>query len=293
MKGIILAGGKGSRLYPMTKAVSKPLIPIYDKPMIYYPLSVLLMAGIREIMVITAPPDVESYQRLLGTGSQFGVKIEYAIQYVARGIADAFLIAEDFIAGDRCCLILGDNMFYGGKLEDQLKEASARTKGATVFGYPVKNPRAYGVVEFDKDRNVISIEEKPKNPKSKYAVPGLYFYDEQAVALAKTLTPSARGELEITSLNEAYLKQGKLHVQLFSRGLAWLDTGTPEGMLNAAQYVEAVQSRQGLYIACPEEIAWQQGFISDEQLLTIGNELKMTEYGQYLLDLVKKDDAET
>lgn len=288
MKGIILSGGKGSRLYPMTKAVSKPLIPIYDKPMIYYPLSVLLMAGIREIMVITAPPDVESYKRLLGSGEQFGIRIEYGIQYVARGIADAFLIAEDFIGGERCCLILGDNMFYGGKLEERVKEAAARTEGATVFGYPVKNPRAYGVVEFDRNHNVISIEEKPQNPKSRYAVPGLYFYDEQAVTLAKTLTPSARGELEITSLNEEYLKRGQLRVQLFSRGLAWLDTGTPEGMLNAAQYVEAVQSRQGLYIACPEEIAWQQGFISDEKVFEIGTELKMTEYGQYLLDLVKK-----
>lgn len=288
MKGIILAGGKGSRLYPMTKAVSKPLIPIYDKPMVYYPLSVLLMAGIREIMLITAPADVEAYKRLLGDGSQFGITVEYGVQYVARGIADAFLIAEDFIAGDRCCLVLGDNMFYGGRLEDHVKEAAARTDGATVFGYPVKNPCAYGVVEFDKEHRVISIEEKPKEPKSNYAVPGLYFYDGHAVEYAKTLTPSARGELEITSLNEEYLKRGTLTVQLFGRGLAWLDTGTPEGMLNAAQYVEAVQSRQGLYIACPEEIAWQQGFISDEQLLQIGIELKMTEYGQYLMELVNR-----
>lgn len=287
MKGIILAGGKGSRLYPMTKAVSKPLIPIYDKPMIYYPLSVLLMAGIREIMVITAPADLASYKRLLGTGEQFGVRIEYGVQPVAKGIADAFLIAEDFIDGDRSCLILGDNMFYGGKLEEQVKEAANQKNGATIFGYPVKNPRAYGVVEFDEKKNVVSIEEKPQEPKSRYAVPGLYFYDEHAVEYAKLLTPSARGELEITSLNEEYLKRGKLRVQLFGRGLAWLDTGTPEGMLNAAQYVEAVQSRQGLYIACPEEIAWQQGFISDEKVISIGTELKMTEYGQYLLDLVK------
>lgn len=287
MKGIILAGGKGSRLYPMTKAVSKPIIPIYDKPMVYYPLSVLLMAGIRDIMLITAPPDVDSYKRLLGDGSQFGVKIEYGVQHVARGIADAFLIAEDFIAGERCCLILGDNLFYGATLEEHLREAVARTEGATVFGYPVKNPRAFGVVEFDKDFNVVSIEEKPQQPKSRYAVPGLYFYDENAVALAKTLKPSARGELEITGLNEEYLKRGKLHVELMGRGMAWLDTGTPEGMLNAAQYVEAVQSRQGMYIACPEEIAWQQGFITDEQLAAIGSELKMTEYGQYLMDLVK------
>lgn len=288
MKGIILAGGKGSRLYPMTKAVSKPIIPIYDKPMVYYPLSVLLMAGIRDIMLITAPPDVDSYKRLLGDGSQFGVRIEYGVQHVARGIADAFLIAEDFIGGERCCLILGDNLFYGATLEEHIREAAARTEGATVFGYPVKNPRAFGVVEFDKDFNVITIEEKPQRPKSRYAVPGLYFYDENAVALAKTLKPSARGELEITGLNEEYLKRGKLHVQVFGRGVAWLDTGTPEGMLNAAQYVEAVQSRQGLYIACPEEIAWHQGFISDEQVAAIGNELKMTEYGQYLLDLVQK-----
>lgn len=288
MKGIILAGGKGSRLYPMTKAVSKPIIPIYDKPMIYYPLSVLLMAGIREIMVITAPMDIDSYKRLLGDGSQFGVKITYGIQFVARGIADAFLIAEDFVAGDRCCLVLGDNLFYGGQLEEQVKKAAAQTDGATIFGYPVLDPTAYGVVEFDKDFNVVSIEEKPKKPKSRYAIPGLYFYDENAVALAKTLVPSARGELEITALNQKYLEAGKLHVQLFSRGLAWLDTGTPSGMLNAAQYVEAVQSRQGLYIACPEEIAWRQGFITDEQVCAIGRELKMTEYGQYLIDLVEQ-----
>lgn len=287
MKGIILAGGKGSRLYPMTKAVSKPLIPIYDKPMVYYPLTVLLMSGCDEIMLITAPPDVEAYQRLLGDGSQFGVHIRYGVQYVARGIADAFLIAEDFIAGDPCCLILGDNLFYGSDLDDLLHVASQRREGATIFGYPVKNPTAYGVVEFDENNNVLSIEEKPQCPRSKYAVPGLYFYDGDAVALAKTLTPSARGELEITALNEAYLRRGRLHVELMERGMAWLDTGTPEGMLNAAQYVEAVQSRQGLYIACPEEVAWHKGFISAEQVRAIGQELKMTEYGQYLLSLVE------
>ena len=287
MKGIILAGGKGSRLYPMTKAVSKPLIPIYDKPMVYYPLTVLLMSGCDEIMLITAPPDVEAYKRLLGDGSGFGVKITYGVQYVARGIADAFLIAEDFIGGEPCCLILGDNLFYGSDLDDLLHIASQRKEGATIFGYPVKDPTAYGVVEFDENHNVLSIEEKPKQPKSKYAVPGLYFYDGDAVELAKTLTPSARGELEITALNEAYLKRGKLHVELMERGMAWLDTGTPEGMLNAAQYVEAVQSRQGLYIACPEEIAWQKGFISAQQVRAIGQELKMTEYGQYLLSLVE------
>lgn len=285
MKGIILAGGKGSRLYPMTKAVSKPLIPIYDKPMVYYPLAVLLQAGCNEIMLITAPPDVDAYKRLLGDGSQFGIQICYGIQYVARGIADAFLIAEEFIAGEPCCLVLGDNLFYGSDLDRLLETAAKRTEGATIFGYPVKDPTAYGVVEFDAEGNVLSIEEKPKKPKSKYAVPGLYFYDGDAVALAKTLTPSARGELEITALNEEYLKRGKLHVELMERGMAWLDTGTPEGMLNAAQYVEAVQSRQGLYIACPEEIAWYKGFITAEQVRAIGQELKMTEYGQYLLEL--------
>lgn len=288
MKGIILAGGKGSRLYPMTKAMSKPLIPIYDKPMVYYPLSVLLTAGIRDIMLITAPADVESYQRLLGDGSQYGVHVSYGIQYVARGIADAFLIAENFLAGDRCCLVLGDNMFHGEQLSYLLWDAAQQESGATIFGYPVSNPRAYGVVEFDENNRVLSIEEKPEHPRSNYAVPGLYFYDGKAVELAKTLKPSARGELEITALNEEYLKRGELRVGLMTRGMAWLDTGTPEGMLNAAQYVEAVQSRQGLYIACPEEIAWSKGFITTEQLYAIGNDLKMTEYGQYLLSLGKK-----
>lgn len=288
MKGIILAGGKGSRLYPMTKAMSKPLIPIYDKPMVYYPLSVLLTAGIRDIILITAPADVESYQRLLGDGSQYGVHMSYGIQYVARGIADAFLIAEDFLAGDRCCLVLGDNMFHGEQLSYLLWDAAQQESGATIFGYPVSNPRAYGVVEFDENNRVLSIEEKPEHPRSNYAVPGLYFYDGKAVELAKTLKPSARGELEITALNEEYLKRGELRVGLMTRGMAWLDTGTPEGMLNAAQYVEAVQSRQGLYIACPEEIAWSKGFITTEQLYAIGNDLKMTEYGQYLLSLGKK-----
>lgn len=288
MKGIILAGGKGSRLYPMTKAMSKPLIPIYDKPMVYYPLSVLLTAGIRDIMLITAPADVESYQRLLGDGSQYGVHMSYGIQYVARGIADAFLIAENFLAGDRCCLVLGDNMFHGEQLSYLLWDAAQQEFGATIFGYPVSNPRAYGVVEFDENNRVLSIEEKPEHPRSNYAVPGLYFYDDKAVGLAKTLKPSARGELEITALNEEYLKRGELRVGLMTRGMAWLDTGTPEGMLNAAQYVEAVQSRQGLYIACPEEIAWSKGFITTEQLYAIGNDLKMTEYGQYLLSLGKK-----
>ena len=302
MKGIILAGGKGSRLYPMTRAVSKPLIPIYDKPMVYYPLSVLLMAGIRDIMLITAPADCESYRRLLGDGSQFGIHVEYGVQPVARGIADAFLIAEEFIGGAPCCLVqngqpllqpvdadilLRSAAGLRPQLEQLLRAAAVRTEGATVFGYPVKNPSAYGVVEFDAQGQVLSIEEKPEKPKSRYAVPGLYFYDGDAAKLAHTLQPSARGELEITALNELYLQQGRLHVELMARGMAWLDTGTPEGMLNAAQYVEAVQSRQGLYIACPEEIAWEQGFISDEEVAARGQELRMTEYGQYLLSLVK------
>ena len=256
--------------------------------MVYYPLSVLLTAGIRDIMLITAPADVESYQRLVGDGSQYGVHMSYGIQYVARGIADAFLIAEDFLAGDRCCLVLGDNMFHGEQLSYLLWDAAQQEFGATIFGYPVSNPRAYGVVEFDENNRVLSIEEKPEHPRSNYAVPGLYFYDGKAVGLAKTLKPSARGELEITALNEEYLKRGELRVGLMTRGMAWLDTGTPEGMLNAAQYVEAVQSRQGLYIACPEEIAWSKGFITTEQLYAIGNDLKMTEYGQYLLSLGKK-----
>lgn len=289
MKGIILAGGKGSRLYPMTKAVSKPLIPIYDKPMVYYPLSVLMMAGIREIMIISAPADIDAYKRLLGTGEDLGVEFTYGIQYIARGIADAFLIAEDFIGGDRVCLVLGDNMFHGAQLENLLHHAVENESGATVFGYPVKNPRDYGVVEFDKAHNVVSIEEKPARPKSKYAVPGLYFYDANAIEIAKRIQPSARGELEITSVNEAYLKMGQLKVELMASGMAWLDTGTPAGMLQAAEYVEAVQSRQGLYIACPEEIAYNQGFITKEQLYALGEQLKMTEYGQYLMQLAENN----
>ena len=285
MKGIILAGGKGTRLYPMTRAVSKQLLPIYDKPMIYYPLSVLMLAGIREVLIISTPEDTPVYKELLGDGSQFGVHIRYGAQYVARGIADAFLIAEDFIAGDPCCLILGDNLFYGSDLDDLLHVASQRREGATIFGYPVKNPTAYGVVEFDENNNVLSIEEKPQCPRSKYAVPGLYFYDGDAVALAKTLTPSARGELEITALNEAYLRRGRLHVELMERGMAWLDTGTPEGMLQASQFVATVQSRQGFYISCIEEIAWRKGWISDEELIALGSALRMTDYGQYLLSL--------
>ncbi len=288
MKGIVLAGGKGSRLYPMTKAVSKPLIPIYDKPMIYYPLSVLLTAGIRQIMIISSPADIDSYKRLLGTGEELGVEFTYGVQYVARGIADAFLIAEDFLGGDRVCLVLGDNLFYGAQLETVLHNAVNNKAGATVFGYPVKNPHDYGVVEFDDQLNVVSIEEKPASPKSNYAVPGLYFYDAEAIDIAKHIHPSARGELEITAVNEEYLRKGRLKVELMGRGMAWLDTGTPTGMLQAAEYVEAVQSRQGLYIACLEEVAYSQGFISRQQLYRLGEALKMTEYGQYLMMLAAK-----
>lgn len=289
MKGIILAGGKGSRLYPMTRAASKPLLPIYDKPMIYYPLSILMMAGIRDVMIITSPMDPEAYGRVLGDGSHLGMKISYAVQYVAKGIADAFLIGEEFIGEDDCCLVLGDNLFHGGNLQKLLQEAAKLDGGARVFGYPVADPRAFGVVEFDGNYNVLSIEEKPKEPKSEYAVPGLYFYDAKAASLAKTLTPSARGELEITSLNEEYLKRGELKVTIMEKETFWLDTGTPEGMLEAAQHVHDVQLAEGEYIANLEEIAWRQGFISDEQLLSLGEEMKMTEYGQYLLALVKND----
>ena len=282
MKGIILAGGKGSRLYPMTRAVSKPLIPIYDKPMVYYPLSVLLMAGIRDIMLITAPADCESYRRLLGDGSQFGIHVEYGVQPVARGIADAFLIAEEFIGGAPCCLVLGANMFHGAQLEQLLRAAAARTEGATVFGYPVKNPSAYGVVEFDAQGQVLSIEEKPEKPKSRYAVPGLYFYDGDAAKLAHTLQPSARGELEITALNELYLRQGRLHVELMARGMAWLDTGTMDSLVEAATFVQTVEQRQGIKISAPEEIAYKYGWITKEKLLESAARYGKSPYGQHL-----------
>lgn len=289
MKGIVLAGGKGTRLYPNTIVVSKQLLPIYDKPLIYYPISVLLLAGIREILIISTPHDIDNYKELLGDGSKIGVKFEYVVQQEPRGLADAFILGENFIKNDSVCLVLGDNVFYGQAFSKLLHSAieTAEKYGANIFGLMVKDPREFGVVEFNDEGRVISIEEKPENPKSSYAVPGLYFYDNSVVEIAKNVKPSERGEIEITAVNNEYLKQGKLMVTLMGRGMAWLDTGSPKGMYKASGFVKTVQEMQGFYISCIEEIAWRKGFISSAQLRKIGEDLKITEYGQYLLSLTE------
>jgi glucose-1-phosphate thymidylyltransferase len=291
MKGIILAGGSGTRLYPITRAVSKQMLPVYDKPMIYYPLSTLMLAGIKDILVISTPVDLPLFQRLLGDGGSLGMSFSYEIQDEPRGLAEAFIIGKKFIGNDRVALILGDNIFYGQNLSSMLQRTVSLSEGATIFGYYVKNPQVYGVVEFDQEGKVISIEEKPKEPKSHYAVPGLYFYDNDVVEIARNIHPSWRNELEITSVNEEYLKIGKLRVELLGRGMAWLDTGTHDSLLEASSFVETIQKRQGLYIACIEEIAYRMGYISKEQLEALAAPLLKTEYGKYLLNLAGETQA--
>ena len=288
MKGIILAGGSGTRLYPVTKAMSKQMVPIYDKPMIYYPMSVLMLAGIREILIISTPRDIVNFKELFKDGSEFGLKIEYAIQEQPNGLAEAFIIGEEFIGDDNVAMILGDNIFYGQSFSSHLKEAAELNNGAMVFGYYVQDPRAFGVVGFDKNGKVTSLEEKPEKPKSRYAVPGLYFYDNSVVEKAKALKPSTRGELEITDLNKAYMDEGTLKVDLLGRGMAWLDTGTHVSMLKASNFVEAVQTTQGTFIACLEEIAYRQGWISKEKVIELAQPLMKTEYGKYLIDIIEE-----
>ena len=290
MTGIILAGGSGTRLYPITKAVSKQLLPLYDKPMIYYPISVLMLAGITEILIISTPRDLPQYKELLGDGSDLGIKFEYEIQYEPNGLAEAFLIGEDFIGDDNVALILGDNVFHGHRFSEILKRATTLKEGAVIFGYYTQNPEAFGVVEFDDEGNVLSVEEKPEHPKSNYIIPGLYFYDNSVVEIAKKVKPSERGEKEITSVNEEYLNRGKLKVELLGRGMAWLDTGTHDGLLEASNFIETIQKRQSLYVACLEEIAFNFGYISKENLLELAKPLKKTDYGQYLIKLAKNSD---